>query len=144
LSASLVESRVRDRDGGVRRQQLDQLLICDGEAGCSDLLGQIEGSDYAPSCGDRDAEERAHFRVAFRPPAAEAAVVVDVRRAKRLGRLQHRAEHPVRSRQVPKRRPQPIAPAGGAKTAETPPPPRGAPAGGCGARGAPRAPPPPP
>src|SRR5262249_3317348 len=96
----------------------DQLLICDREAGCSDLLGQVEGSDYAPSCGDWDAEERAHVWVAFRPPAGEAPVVVDVRRAKRLRRLQHRAKHPVRSRQVAKRRHQPIAHAGGEKAAE--------------------------
>jgi hypothetical protein len=39
LAALLVEAGVRDRYRGVRRQQLDQLLVLVGEVGRADLLG---------------------------------------------------------------------------------------------------------
>ena len=109
LAAALVQARVLDRDRRVRRQQLDHLLVVERERRAVLLLGQVQRADHLAAGDDRHAQERAHHRVRARPPAAEARVGRDVLGQVRLGRVQHRAEHPVRARQRPHRLDQLVA-----------------------------------
>ena len=95
LARLLVQAGVRDRDRGVRGEQLDQLLVLVGEVCGADLLRQIEGADDARRRDDRHAEERAHVRMPLRPPATETWVLVDVAGAVGLLRREHGAEDAV-------------------------------------------------
>ena len=99
LAAALVEPRIGDRDRRVRCEQLDHGFVVGVEGCAALLLGQVEGADDAVGGHDRNAQERAHVRVAFRPPPAKARVLVDVLGPVRGGGVEHRAEHPVRARQ---------------------------------------------
>src|SRR6266536_5107880 len=99
LPALLVQPGIRDRDRGVRGEQPDQLLVVAAEVRCPDLLGQVERADHSLRRDDRHAEERAHVRMAFGPPAAKALMLVNVSRAVRRLGLEHRAEHAVLPRQ---------------------------------------------
>ena len=49
----LVEPGVLDRDPGVEREHLDQLLVVLAELGGADLLGQVEVADRSPADADR-------------------------------------------------------------------------------------------
>src|SRR5438105_3069461 len=106
LSAPLVQARVLDRDGRVRGERLDQLLVGVREHGAAAalLVGEIEGADHVALRDDRHAEEGAHARVRF-GPALEALVLLDVREAEARRRLEHRAEEPVLARQLADRVP---------------------------------------
>jgi hypothetical protein len=110
LAAALVQPRVLDGDRRMGGEHLDHLLVARVERVRALLLGEVEGADHPPPGDDRHPEERAHLRVGGRPPAAEARVPADVRRAqrRRVGR-DHRPEHPVRARQRPHGRHQVVA-----------------------------------
>ena len=58
----LVEPGVLDRDAGVEREHLDELLVGVAELGGADLLGQVEVADRPPADADRNAEEGLHRR----------------------------------------------------------------------------------
>ena len=95
LARLLLEARVRDRDRRVRGEQPDQVVVLVAEVGRVELLGEVEGADHAVRGDDRDAEERPHVGMRLGPPAAELGVLVDVVRAVRRLRVEHRAEHAV-------------------------------------------------
>ena len=65
------------------------------KSGAVELLGEIEGADHALRGDDRHAEERPHVGMRLGPPAAELGMLVDVARAIRRLRVEHRAEHAV-------------------------------------------------
>ncbi len=118
LPRLLVQARVRDRDCGMSGEQPDQLLVLVGEVGRVELLGQVERPDHSRRRHDRDAEERAHVRMAIRPPAAEARVLVDVGGAVRRRGLEHCPEHTVLPRQRAERGDQAVAHPGGEEAPE--------------------------
>src|SRR5438105_3954450 len=101
LTAPLVEPRVVDRDCGMGGERLDQLEVgvAEDRAARALLVGEIEGADHVALRSDRNAEERAHVRVLV-GPAFEAFVLLDVREAVALGRLEHRAEQPMLARKL--------------------------------------------
>src|SRR5439155_7075652 len=79
----LVEAGVLDRDGGLRGEELAQLLVLLREVLAALLLGQVEVSVGDAAQEDRDAEERAHGRV-VRREADRARVARQVVEAERL------------------------------------------------------------
>ncbi len=97
--AALVQPRVLDRDRGVRGEQPISRWSASENIELALLLGQVQRADHLAAGDDRHAEERAHRRVRARPPAAKARMAADVVGPVRLGRIQHRAEHPVRARE---------------------------------------------
>ena len=60
LARALVQAGVLDRDRRVGGQQLDQLLVGDGEHRAVLLLGQVQRADHLAAGDDRHAEEGAH------------------------------------------------------------------------------------
>ena len=60
---ALHAARVLDRNGRLRREQRDDLLVLLGEAPVRPLLGEVEVSERDPLRHHRDAEKAAHRRV---------------------------------------------------------------------------------
>ena len=100
----LVQPRVLDRDGGLRREQRDDLLVLVREVGAALLLGQVEVPVGDPAEQDRHAEERPHRRVAGRE-ADRARILARCRAAAAgCGVADQDAEDPAAARQVADRR----------------------------------------
>ncbi len=95
----LVQARVLDRDGGLRGQQMRELLVLGGEVPALRLLGQVEVAVGDPAQHDRDAEERAHRRVVPRE-SDRTRVVRDVVHPERSRIHDQDAEQPTAARQV--------------------------------------------
>jgi len=70
LLNALVKPGVLDRDAGVDREHLDELLVLRRELARSDLLGQVEVADRPSRDPNRNAEERIHRRMVRREPVA--------------------------------------------------------------------------
>ena len=118
LARLLLEARVRDRDRRMRGEQPDQVVVLVAEVGRRELLGEVEGADHAVRGDDRDAEERPHVGMRLGPPAAELGMLVDVVRAVRRLRVEHRAEHAVLAGQRAERGDQLVVHARGEEAAE--------------------------
>jgi hypothetical protein len=82
----------------VRGEQHDQPLVGVGERRRALLVRQVQRADDAAARDDRHAEERAHVGCAAGHQPRKALVRVDVGVRYGRGRLEHRAEHPVRAR----------------------------------------------
>ena len=99
-----VEARVLDRDGGLRREERDQLLVLLVEVGSALLLGQIEVAVGDAAQHDRRPEERPHRRMAGRE-ADGARVLGQIVQAQRAGVGDQRAEDAASAGQVADDRP---------------------------------------
>ena len=100
---ALVQPRVLDRDGGLRGEQLRQLLVLVGEVEAAGLLGQVEVAVRDAAEDDRQAEERLHRRV-VRWKAHRTRVVRDFVQPQRLRVADQDAEDAAAVRKVADRR----------------------------------------
>jgi hypothetical protein len=92
--AALVQARVDQGDGGMRRYHAKQFLVVLGEpAGCV-LVGEEDLAEDLVPVQDRHAEKVGHLRVRRRPPA-ELGMGTDVGQAYRMRILQQHTEQPV-------------------------------------------------
>jgi hypothetical protein len=89
----LVEPRVLDRDGGLRREELGELLVLLRELGAVLLLGEVKVAVGDAAQHDRHAEERAHGRVVARE-ADRPRVLGDVVEAERLRVTDEHSQEP--------------------------------------------------
>ena len=95
----LVQPRVLDRDGRLRREQLDDLLVLRGELGAILLLGQVEVSEGDASQHDRNAEEGVH-RGMVRRKADCAWIPGQVGESQRRAIADQDSEDPASPRQI--------------------------------------------
>src|SRR5215469_3278291 len=102
LPAALVQPGVGQRDGRMRREQPEQLLVPFGEAAGDALAGGEDDAEYVAPVPDRDAQEVRHVRVRRRPPL-EPGIGADVVHPDRLALAQQHAEHAVLARYRPDR-----------------------------------------
>ena len=93
----LVQARILDRDRGLARERLDELLVAGGERALL-LLGQVEVPEGTAAQQDRHAEEAAHRRMVGRE-ADRARIVRDRLEPQRAGVGDQGAEDAAAARQ---------------------------------------------
>ena len=93
----LVEARILDRDCGLARERLDELLVGGGERALL-LLGQVEVPEGTAAQQDRHPEEAAHRRMVGRE-ADRARIVGDRLEPQRAGVGDQRAEDAAAARE---------------------------------------------
>ncbi len=98
-SGRLVQARVLDGDGGLRREQCHELLVLSREVRAALLLGQVEIPESDASQHDRDAEKGVH-RGVVRGEADGAGILRDVVQPERCCLPDEHAENPPSSWEI--------------------------------------------